>query len=149
MIVYRLTKEKYKNDLSGKGAAFRGGRWNSQGTEILYCAANRALAMAEVAVHATVQTVPKGYWMLSMQLPKRPTKINIKNLHQDWNHFPHLNFTKTIGDQLITQNKRLSLLVPSAVVEGEWNVLTNPFHTSFKKVKIVDAVPFNFDRRLF
>ena len=149
MIVYRLSKEKYKNELSGKGAAFRGGRWNSQNTEIVYTAENRALAMAEVAVYAAVQTVPKGYWMLSIELPSRPPKINVKDLRSGWNHFPHLTFTKTVGDQLIKENKQLALSVPSAVVEGEWNVLINPFHSLFKKVKILDAVPFSFDRRLF
>jgi hypothetical protein len=31
MELYRLTKEKYGNDISGTGAFLAGGRWNSKG----------------------------------------------------------------------------------------------------------------------
>lgn len=53
---YRLARKKYPVELSGRGAALRGARWNSPGTEIIYTARNRALAMAEVAVHLTIAT---------------------------------------------------------------------------------------------
>lgn len=149
MLVYRLSKEKYKDQLSGKGAAFRGGRWNSKGTEIIYAAENRALAMAEVAVYASVQTIPNSYWMLTIQLPEVPDIFQIHDLPESWNSFPHIISTKYIGDQLVSENTRLSLKVPSAVVNGDWNVLINPNHSLFDKVKIIDAVAFHFDRRLF
>ncbi|MDO1502618.1 RES family NAD+ phosphorylase [Winogradskyella maritima] len=44
MIVYRLGKEKYKNDLSGIGAEKFGGRWNSKGVRMVYTSQSRALA---------------------------------------------------------------------------------------------------------
>ena len=54
MEVFRLTRSKFSNILSGKGAAEKGARWNSMGMELIYTAANRSLAMAEVAVHFTL-----------------------------------------------------------------------------------------------
>ena len=44
-----LAREKFAGSLSGKGAAISGARWNSVGIEMIYTAANRSLAMAEVA----------------------------------------------------------------------------------------------------
>jgi hypothetical protein len=38
---------------------------------------------------------------------------------------------------------------PSAVVEGEWNVLLNPKHLQFAKVQIADSKPFRYDERMF
>lgn len=58
MKVYRLARRKYKIELSGKGAAKSGNRWNSKGTEVIYCADSRALAVAEVVVHLSLATLP-------------------------------------------------------------------------------------------
>jgi len=51
MELYRLTKSKYKNDLSGTGAFLAGGRWNNKGTYLLYTAASRSLAVVEALAH--------------------------------------------------------------------------------------------------
>ncbi len=149
MLVYRLTREKYKENLSGKGAAYRGGRWNTAGIEIIYCATNRSLAMAEVAVHVTAATMPTRYWMLTVDIPEDSEVVTATELPTNWNSFPYLDSTKHIGDQLIYENLYLAMKVPSAVVQDEWNVLINPFHKNFKKVRIVKSEPFHFDRRLF
>jgi len=61
MKVYRLSRLRYAGFLSGKGAAIRGARWNSVGTEMIYTAQNRSLAMAEVVVHLTLGTLPDDY----------------------------------------------------------------------------------------
>lgn len=54
MKVYRLTKRKYANDLTGQGAKVVGGRWNSKGNSILYTASSVSLALLEVLVHLPV-----------------------------------------------------------------------------------------------
>jgi len=149
MLVYRLTREKYKDSLSGKGASYRGGRWNNAGIEIIYCASNRSLAMAEVAVHVTAATMPTKYWMLEVHIPDDLEVMTAMDLPAHWNSFPYLHSTKSVGDQLIYENIYIALKVPSAVVQNDWNVLINPFHDDFDKVKIVRAEPFHFDRRLF
>jgi len=62
MEVYRLTRERFAKGLSGKGSSMMGARWNSVGVELIYTAPNRALAMAEVAVHLTLATMPSEYF---------------------------------------------------------------------------------------
>ena len=70
MRVFRLSKKKYSKELSGKGASKSGNRWNSKGTEIIYSAESRALAMAEVAVHLTLATLPSDYVMIEIDIPE-------------------------------------------------------------------------------
>jgi RES domain-containing protein len=41
------------------------------------------------------------------------------------------------------------LLVPSAAVIGEWNVLLNPTYGDFPRIKFGEAQPFDFDVRRF
>lgn len=151
MIVFRLSKKKYAKDFNGKGAAMFGNRWNSKGIEIIYTAESRALAMAEVAVHLTLATLPSDYVMIEIEIPEKIKfdTVDSKKLNWNWNSFPHKMDTQLIGDQLIHENKWCLLKVPSAVVKGDFNVLINPYHAGFKKIKIVKITPFPFDERLF
>lgn len=61
----------------GKGAALKGARWNSIGVELIYTASNRSLAMAEVAVHFTLATLPSDYMIITIFIPNN---ISIQNL---------------------------------------------------------------------
>jgi RES domain-containing protein len=151
MELYRLSRDIHGKVLSGKGASISGGRWNSPGTEIIYTAANRSLAMAEVAVHFSIATLPAGYMMMTLYVPEivSVTEVDIKTLPEGWNQFPPLKQTQLFGDQFITDGKRCLLKVPSAVTQGDFNFLINPLHPEFKKIKITEYEPFPFDRRLF
>ena len=151
MEVYRLSRQKYASSLSGEGAAIRGGRWNSKGVKIMYTAANRALAMAEVAVHFTYSTLANDYMMLTIELPDDISigVLHLNNLPLDWNSFPHVHSTQKFGDVFVKEGIHLLLKVPSVVVSGDFNYLINPMHPDFRKIKITEQLKFPFDRRLF
>jgi RES domain-containing protein len=151
MEVFRLSRRKYADSLSGKGASITGGRWNSVGTEVIYVAANRSLAMAEVAVSLSIGTLPDDYVMLTIFIPDTTSiaYLPLDNLPADWNVFPHLSSTKTVGDEFIRGNEHCLLRVPSAVTKGDHNLLINPFHKEFGQIKIITTEPFPFDHRLF
>jgi len=151
MEVYRLSRKKYASSLNGIGASLRGGRWNSKGVQLIYTAANRALAMAEVAVHFTFATLADDYIMLTIKIPANvsPGTINSKTLPKNWSSFPHKSNTQAIGDKFVFERKHLLLKVPSVVVYGDFNYLINPNHPDFKKMKITNRDEFPFDRRLF
>jgi len=151
MEVFRLSRLKYISDLSGKGAAIKGARWNSIGTEIIYTANNRSLAMAEVAVHFSLAAVPEDYYMLTISIPDNTSikTVQIKDLPTKWNQFPHNNNTQKFGDEFINSNDYCLLKIPSVITKGDHNVLINPFHPEFKKIQIIAQEKFPFDERLF
>ncbi|GAC1588293.1 MAG: hypothetical protein NVS3B19_07780 [Ginsengibacter sp.] len=151
MEAFRLSRKIYSKDLSGKGAALRGARWNSVGVELIYTASNRSLAMAEVAVHFTLATLPIDYMMSTIFLPNDISikKINVSELAEDWNLFPHPSSTQAIGDRFVLDNKYCVLSVPSSVTPGDHNHLINPKHADFKRIKIIETVKFPFDKRIF
>ncbi len=148
MIVYRLCKEIYADDLSGKGAEIAGGRWNSKGSSALYTAQSIALCVAEIAVHLPLGILPKDYRLVHIEIldidfyePKR--------LPKDWNTFPHIHATQKTGDRFLKDKKFLVMKIPSAAVQGEFNYIINPKHPEFSKVKIEKIEKFTFDDRLF
>ena len=151
MKVFRLSRRKFSSELSGKGAAKFGNRWNSKGVEIIYSSESRALAMAEVAVHLTVATLPKDYVMMTIEIPDNVAIEELKSnqLKEGWNNYPHIKDTQKIGDNFIDNETACVLKVPSAVVKGDFNYLINPYHADFKKIKIKEVTDFPFDRRMF
>lgn len=151
MRVFRLSKKKYSGELNGKGAAKSGNRWNSKGTEIIYTAESRALAMAEVAVHLTLATLPSDYVIIEINIPDNIElkALNPKDLAENWNDHPPIIGTQKIGDEFISTSECCVLKVPSAVVPGDFNYLINPHHVDFEKITIADINDFLFDRRIF
>jgi RES domain-containing protein len=151
MEAFRLSRKKYASPLSGKGAAIKGARWNSVGVEIIYTASNRSLAMAEIAVHLTLATIPSDYVMLTIYLPDyiSTQKLTLKDLPADWNAFPHPITTQFIGDKFIADNNYCVLQIPSVVTQGDYNLLINPHHSEFPKINIIAIENFPFDKRIF
>lgn len=151
MIVYRLGKEIYKDDLSGKGAEKAGGRWNSKGVAMVYAAQSRALCTAEIAVRTPLGILPDHYYLTSIDIPDSiPVwEYAIKDLPPDWKSYPHPNSTQLIGDKFISEGQYLVMKVPSATVQGDFNFLINPAHPEIKSVKITQTELFEFDKRLF
>ncbi len=151
MIVYRLSKQAYINDLSGYGAEKTGGRWNSKGIPMLYTAASRALAVVEIAVHVPFGIIPIDYYLATIEIPDKVSipRVEITDLPPNWNTNPFIKTTQLIGDGFIKNNKHLMVQVPSATVSGDHNYLINPRHPDFKNVRIRSIDAFEFDSRLF
>ena len=146
-----MVRKKYPVSLSGKGASLTGARWNSKGTEIIYCAQSRALAMAEVLVHLSLATLPNDFVMVTISIPDTISTeiLNLSILKVDWAVFPCTFETPLIGDDFIRRNESCVLQVPSAVVKGDFNYLINPYHQDFGKIEIIAENDFPFDKRIF
>lgn len=151
MIVYRLSKEKHARDISGTGAMRIGNRWNPKGLPVLYTSMSRALAMAEALVHISAGVIPDNYMLVTIEIPDSTLimAIDETSLPGYWKRPTLLYETQQIGYRFLTERKSLCLKVPSAIVKNEYNILINPLHPDFAKVKILDIEPFSFDERIF
>jgi RES domain-containing protein len=151
MEVFRLQRNKYGLALSGLGASVSGARWNSPGYEIIYTSTSRSLAMAEVAVHLTLGTMPSDFFMLHIFIPDHISMLILqeRDLPADWNTHPPPLACRQTGDTFIAERKYCLLKIPSAVTHGDYNILINPGHPEFSGIRVLSAQPFTFDQRLF
>ncbi len=150
MLAYRISDCRYIKDLSGKGAALFGGRWNSKDVYMVYTSQSGALALLEAVVH--IGKVPRAghYCMATIEVPDNSIQsFPIQKLPAGWQNNPPPDYIKTIGDNFIKSNKHLVLEVPSVLMTEEHNYLINPVHPDFKKVKIIAQRSIMVDERLF
>ena len=149
MILYRIGKCIYADNLSGEGARLYGGRWNSEGRPAVYLASSCSLAMLEVLVHLQPLMIPNDYCLVEIEVPDSSiAQIAIADLPDNWKDVSPPTILKVMGNNFPANKKHLMLKVPSSIVPTEYNYLLNPMHPDMKKVKIVKKEPFSFDSRL-
>lgn len=134
----------------GEGARLTGGRWNSEGTPVVYTAGTLSLALLEIIVHLEIKEALQYFKAIPITFSDtliEPVPANALPL--TWNSTPPTFKTKTIGDEWIRQSASAILRVPSAVVPNELNFLLNPHHPDFKKIEIGDVIDLPADPRIF
>ncbi|TAG57137.1 MAG: RES domain-containing protein [Cytophagales bacterium] len=147
MKVYRIAKKNFAKDLTGEGARLYGGRWNFIGDTMLYTASNVALAALEVVVNMQFVNIPSDYKIVVIEIPDI-LKVYSMEMDADINWTKNITISQYFGQQWL--NSKVSLLaeVSSVIVPIDKNILINPLHPDFSKVKIIDVQDFNFDKRL-
>jgi len=149
MIVYRIAKKEYIEDLSGNGAKRTGGRWNPKGIPILYCASTSSLAILEKLVSIDMDLLPEDLCIAALEIPKsKILKIPEEELPKNWNHYPSPDALKSIGKSWIELGNFCTLQIPSAVNSMESYYLINVKHPLMEKIKIKEVTPFRIDNRL-
>ena len=150
MEVFRLARYARRHDLSGHGAYLYGGRWNLPGRALLYTAEQRAMALLETLVHLPVEDLPDDMYLLTLDVPDECSRqvITPADLPPDWQRLSLPQPTATIGHAWLQAGSSLALQVPSVVMPQERNLLLNPAHLEFTRVRLLDAQPFHFDERL-
>ncbi|MEX0769454.1 MAG: RES family NAD+ phosphorylase [Balneolaceae bacterium] len=150
MNLFRIAKEKYIHELTGEGARLFGGRWNQKGVAVLYTSPTVSLAAIEVLVNTPLAAMPDDLQLMVLSVPEtiRSEQVKKKKLPENWRSYPPPDMLIEMGTKWITSNSSLLLKVPSAVIPMEWNVLINPNHPDFEKVKKKEVYDFSFDKRL-
>jgi RES domain-containing protein len=149
MLVYRLSKSKYADDLSGLGAAIAGGRWNKKGRAVLYCSESPALDLLEIVVNLPPMFQP-DLQLLTLEIPDEKVKSIEKDiLPKNWFHYPAPRILAEIAEENYKNPEILAIKVPSAVVHKQYNILINPQSNHFSEIKKISTEPFVFDPRLY
>lgn len=150
MRAYRISRTERIDDLSGTGAKRYGGRWNSPGRPVLYCAENLSLAMLEMLAHADENFLAKDFSAICLELSPDIAlkKISAEELSPAWRSFPHSAETQKLGDQWLANEKEGVLQVPSAVNPHENNILINPTLVAESAINVVGKHQITFDNRL-
>lgn len=148
MILYRLSKNSYANDLSGAGARIYGSRWNSIGMPMVYFASSKSLALLEVLVHLPPMLIPDDFCMSTYQIPDDFIELKADILPQNWKELGNQPNIQKIGDRFVKSKSNLLCKVPSVIIQDEYNYLLNPLHPLASKAKLLKKEPFSFDARL-
>lgn len=151
MEFYRISQEKFADDLSGNGAKIFGGRWNSEGLFALYTSSSRSLALLETLAHTPAKMLDnKIYMLITLAIPDNiiPEELDKNKLSHGWDAPDTRPLTKKLGDQFLINKNSLLLTVPSVLMPEENNYLVNTLHPDMKKMKIVFKRRIYFDARL-
>lgn len=142
MRVYRIVQKAHRaHDLSGTGAYRFGGRWNSPGTYMLYTSENRSLAMLEVLVHFDQDLFPADMYVMEIEIDdSAPLHVfPERSLPENWRAHENISLKET-GDTIMQQMKYAGIVVPSAVLPSERNVLLNPLFKGYQDLIKISAI---------
>ena len=149
MLVYRICKTKFANDLSGEGARLFGGRWNNKLTPCIYTSESRALALLEYTVNINIDDVPRALSIITLEIPDDNILAFAEyELPGDWKEIPAPSSTKKFGTALLNAAKSLIIKIPSTVIHDEFNYILNPRHADSKLFKILEVKDFVYDIRI-
>jgi RES domain-containing protein len=153
MLLYRISKSIYADDLAGTGAGLYGGRWNPKGLNMVYTAGSVALASLEYMAHnfhlMNVQDITLTIIRTAEDSPIR--EPDSSEIPRNWNlKFKSSQYTQRIGARFLKQSEDYILKVPSVIVPMEYNYLLNPRHPLHRQTRVVDFIThFQLDERVF
>ena len=135
MRFWRICRRRYAAEAArGEGARLYGGRWNSRGVAVVYASTSLALAAVETFVNLEPNLRPRDLVFIEGEVPDAldVARVDPAGLPARW-HETRDESLRRAGDDWIRAGRTVALLVPSAAIRGEWNVLLNPAHGAFRR----------------
>lgn len=149
MKVWRICKRRHAA-FDGEGARLAGGRWNSPGIAVVYTSESLSLAALELIVHADSTLLPGDLVSIEAELPEGVSlrRLEIADLPRTWRRHPAPDALARVGNAWARSGEGMALSVPSAVVPNDHNVLLNPGHPDFRRIRVGRPESFSLDPRL-
>lgn len=156
MEVYRIQKDKHRDTvLAGEGARLYGGRWNKEGTPLVYTSSSMELALLEATVH--FEGLPPAalppYILVTIELPDEaisyPATELLPHNWQLYEGYPADALAAFVQRQF-QQTGCVGVAIPSVVMPQSKarNILLNPLSPAMSQVRIVAIQPHEIDPRL-
>lgn len=148
---FRLCRARFAaGAYSGRGAADYGGRWNRPGIPVVYASSSLSLATLEYLVNIDRNELPSDLVVIAAEIPDDVVvgRVDAHDLPVGWRSSPSPIKLKEIGEGWIRNAGTAVLLVPSAVIPQENNILLNPAHPQFARVLVGKPTRFVFDPRI-
>lgn len=147
---YRLVNPKFGAEaewLAGTGGLYGSARWHTKGVRIVYLAPSRANALLEMAAQDSQLA---SYLVLEVEIPDAVSRETVDRaaLPAGWEKRLAYPACQDIGMDWITRGDSALLVVPSALVVGDFNVLLNPLHAEAKLITAKQVAPQPMDERL-
>ena len=155
MVGWRISKRRYANPpaaaFDGEGSRRRGGRWTPPGTRVAYASSSLALASLEYFVNLDPEDAPADLVSIRISIPDdvECEQVSTLSLPLFWRKVPFPQELWAVGERWLDSASSVCLLVPSAVVPEEFNLLINPLHSDFKNLQFGEPTEFNFDPRMW
>jgi RES domain-containing protein len=126
---------------TGKSCLHSGGRWNSPGGNMVYLSEHPGLAVLEARAHLDMpyDEIEHDHRLLRLALPESSLE-EVADMPDDACAF---------GDAWLRQGRSAVLRVPSVIVPPGRNLLLNASHPAAREVRLLQALEFRFDRRLW
>lgn len=149
MFTYCICRSAFKA-LDGAGARRYGGRWNNPGTAVIYTSTSAALAALELLVHLDPAEAPGDLVLMTIEVPESITRTRIDPaaLPEQWTARATPARCREIGTAWLAAGNSCILEVPAAPMPEEFNMLLNPAHPDFARIRVIAERPFAFDPRL-
>lgn len=139
------------DDLSGIGAKLTGGRWNSKGVPMVYCATSIALATLETVHYLRSGGLPFNRFLVRIAVPEAVWQARqlLDPPPGGWDAIPASLSASRAGDHWSAADKTALLVVPSVIVPDECNVLLNPRHRDSAAITASTVRRWQYDPRFF
>jgi RES domain-containing protein len=116
----------------------------------VYAAEHLSLAALELFVHLDPEDQPRALFSFRVEVPDDAAEVLPRSrLPSSWRDYPAPEETAALGTEWARRGASLALVVPSAVVPEERNVLLNPAHPRFAELALEKGRPFSFDPRMW
>jgi RES domain-containing protein len=138
--------------LNGTGARLSGGRWNRKGKALVYASESIALACLETLVHLNVCGLPLNRYLVRIDIPDaiwdQAECLDADALPVGWDATPAGKVSLDLGDRWLTEQRSSVLVVASAIIPQEFNVLINPAHPDSAALIATKTSKWLYDPRL-
>ncbi len=132
--------------LSGQSAAMSGGRWNPRGIPMIYTSLTVSLAVLELCCHYECPFQHGSYAVATIEIPDQDITIIARDeLPPRWSTCQRA--TQDLGQRWL-RSGTTALQVPSAVHGFEDNLLLNPQHADFARVRLLSVQSIRVDDRV-